>query len=136
MSGDANEIAVASASGSRVSAEKLREHAADAEQAAAELAERPACAHRGRELAADGIDQHHRQDGEGAAEKHHLPDRRNVAELAHQRGHEGEQQRGNQFQADGLEWMHHGLNESSIHTGTAPRCHRGCAVSNLTGEQD
>ena len=99
---------------------EVGEHAADAEQAAAKLAERPACAHRGRELAADGIDEHHRQDRESAAEKHHLPDRRDVAELAHQSRHGGKEQSGNQFQADGLEWVHRGLNELPIHTGAAP----------------
>ena len=48
--------------------------------------------HRGGELAADGIDEHDRQDREGAAEKHHLPDRRDVSELAHQGGHGGKEQ--------------------------------------------
>src|SRR6185312_7977942 len=103
---------------------EVGEHAANTEKTTAKLPERPARAYRGRELAADGIDKHDRQDRESAAEKHHLPDRRDVTELAHQSRHGGKKQSGNQFQADGLEWVHHKLNDSPIHTGAAPPCHR------------
>ncbi len=48
ISGEAKEIAVASASGSRVSAEKLVNMPPTLSSAAAELAERPAGAHRAR----------------------------------------------------------------------------------------
>ena len=88
---------------------EIGEHAADAEQPAAELAERPAGVDRARQLAAHGIDHHHRHDGEGRAEEHHLANRRDVAELAHQRRHDGKQQRRDQLEADGLEQIHRQL---------------------------
>ena len=66
---------------------EIAEHAADADHAAPDMAERPLGADRGLELAAPGVDHHHRQDREGRAEEHHLPDRITVAEIAHEHRH-------------------------------------------------
>jgi hypothetical protein len=83
ISGDANEIAVASTIGSRASAEKLQKHAANADETASEMSERADRAHRRHQLVAPGIDQYHRQDGEGGAEEYGLPNRILLAEIAH-----------------------------------------------------
>ncbi len=85
---------------------EIAEHAADAERPAPKLAERPARAHCRGQLAAKRIDDHDRNDREGAAEKHHLADRRNVAQQAHQGGHCRKQQRRNHFETDCFEGIH------------------------------
>ncbi|MDP1906990.1 MAG: hypothetical protein Q8K85_01720 [Hyphomicrobium sp.] len=70
---------------------------------AAELAERPAGVERAQQLAAQGVDNEHRRNGEGRAEKHHLADRRDVAQLAHERRHRGEHEGRDDLEADGGE---------------------------------
>jgi hypothetical protein len=48
------------------------------------------------------IDHHDRHDGEGRAEEHHLADRISRAEIAHQRRHDGKDQRRGDLEGDGL----------------------------------
>src|ERR1043165_1798256 len=58
------------------------------------------------ELAAQRIDQHHRQDREERAAEHHLAERRHVADVAHERGHHREHQRRRELEQNGLEDIH------------------------------
>ena len=85
---------------------EVREHAADAQHAAAEMAEGPAGVERAHQFAAQGVDQQHRGNGAGRAEEHHLSDRRDIAQLPHQRRHQREQERGQELQADGFVEIH------------------------------
>jgi hypothetical protein len=55
---------------------------------------------------APSVDQHHRDDREGGAEKHDLADRVGLAEKAHQGRHRGEQERRYQLEQDRLEDVH------------------------------
>ena len=71
---------------------EVEEHAADADHAAPEMAEWTAGSHRGGKLVAPSIDQHHRQDREGGAEKYDLSDRIALAEETHQCRHRGKQE--------------------------------------------
>src|SRR6516162_4388170 len=84
MSGEANEIAIASASGRRVSAEKLLNMPQTLSDPrpncpsgllvrTAEASSPPKC-----------VDDHDRNDRKRAAEKHHLANRCDVAQLTHQ----------------------------------------------------
>ena len=103
ISGETNEIAVASTTGSRASAEKLQNMAPTAVSPRPMMAERAADADRCLELAAPGIDDDHRQDGEGRAEEHHLPDRIAIAEIAHEHRHHGKDQGRRKLEQDGFD---------------------------------
>ena len=81
--GETNEMAVASTTGSRASAEKLQNMAPTAVSPAPEMRKRAADADRRHQFIAPGVDDHHRHDGEGRAEEHHLPDRIALAEPTH-----------------------------------------------------
>ena len=84
INGEAKEIAVASANGSRASAEKLLYMPPTLSCAAPQLAQRTAGVDRARQFATQGVDQQHRRDRTGAAEEHELADRHHVAQLAHE----------------------------------------------------
>ena len=75
ISGEAKEIAVASTSGSRASAAKLRNMPATLIRPRPKWPNGRSVRTAAGKLAAPGIDQHHRQDREGGAEEHHLPER-------------------------------------------------------------
>ena len=85
---------------------EAEEHAAGGDQPAAEMAERARGAQRRGELAPPRIDHHHRNDREGRAEEHDLPDRNRVADIAHHRRHHREQERRDELEQDGLEDIH------------------------------
>jgi hypothetical protein len=85
---------------------EIAEHADDAERAAAGLAERAFGAHCGHELAAPGIDQNHRHNGEGRSVEHHFANRITDAEITDQRRHHGEENRRNQLKQNALAGVH------------------------------
>jgi hypothetical protein len=85
---------------------EIAEHGADRGQPAPEMPERTADANRRHQLAAPGINDHHRQDREGGAKEHHLPDRVALADPAHQHRHHGEQERRHELEQNGLEEIH------------------------------
>ncbi len=107
ISGDANEIAVASDSGKRWSAAKLRNipHTLIEPRPtwpsgrAVESAE-PSPPPRQQD--------HHRDDGEGRAEEHRLAKGDVIADEAHQRRHQRKEQRRDQLENNGLEYIHLG----------------------------
>ena len=79
ISGAANEIAVASTSGSRASAAKLRNMPHMLIVPRREMAERALGAHDVGKLAPPGVDQQHRHDREGGAKEHHLAERHRLS---------------------------------------------------------
>ena len=77
--------------------------AGHAAYAAPEMAEWARGAERGREFATQRVDDHHRDDREERTAEHDLAERRHVADVAHQRRHDGEHEGRGELEQNGFQ---------------------------------